>query len=66
MERRVIITLTVDDEDPEEPRDKHDIADLISAEYGLTDPTVWEWADFWADVKDGVIGPTGDTTTRGA
>lgn len=52
--KRIVIALSVDDD-----MDKHDIADCL----GLgDDPTVWEWSDFWADVRDSVVGPVGDTT----
>ena len=56
MARRVIIAVTVDSD-----VDKHEIADLATS-YPLSDPTVWEWDDFWADVLDGVVTRTGDTT----
>lgn len=53
--KRMAITLTVpDDTTP---------ADLADAIRGIgTDPTVWNWGEFWADVRDGVLGPNGDST----
>lgn len=53
--KRVIISISVED-----GADTNSLADL--AEQVGADPTVWEWPDFWADVRDKVVSPAGDTT----
>ena len=58
--RRVIIAVNID----REGYDRHDIADSLEGHAGLSDPTVWEWSGFWADVQEGVIGPDGDGTSE--
>jgi hypothetical protein len=55
--KRMIIAVTVED-----GADKHDIATQAGA-IG-TDATAWEWADFLADIKDGVITGHSDATAE--
>lgn len=62
MARRVIVTMTVADE-----LTANDVAvwvDGLRDQQVPPDATVWEWGDFWADVDEGVVGPTIDTTTE--
>lgn len=59
MARRVVITVTVQDD---ADLDVNAIADILP--WPLSDPNVWEWDDFWLDAKDGVVGPDGDKTAE--
>jgi len=57
-ERRIIIATTVNDDE----LDKDTLADAMPS--WADDTTVWEFADFWQDVNDGVITAHADKTAR--
>ncbi len=60
MSKRIVVTMTVDDD-----TDVTELPLVIDGHFGSdADASVWEWADFWADVVDRVVTPDNDTTER--
>lgn len=57
--KRIVVAMTVP-----AAMDTSDLAMQLDMVYGHADATVWEWKDFWADHKDGVVTPDGDKTQR--
>ena len=58
--KRVVVTMAV-----RVDTDTHDHATTLAAFFGPnTDPTVWEWSDFWRDVADDQVSAEHDLTSR--
>lgn len=57
MMRRVLVAMNVPEDDA-----VSDVAMGLELEFEGSDPTVWEWQDFFKDVEDGVVSPHHDAT----